>query len=56
MHTFKPVRRKRLPRALKPEFTVSSTDMTGLIPFLPETEDEETALRQMYPAHKTRRD
>ena len=56
MHIFKPVRRKRLPRALKPDFTVSSTEMTGLIPFLPETEDEETAFRQMYPAHKPNRD
>jgi len=56
MRDFKPARRKRFPRALKPEFTVSSTDMTGLIPFLPETEDEETAFRQMYPAHKTHRD
>lgn len=56
MRNFKPARRKRFLRALKPEFTASATEMTGLIPFLPETDEEETAFRQMYPTYKTRRD
>ncbi len=56
MRNLKSARRKRLIRALKPETAISSTDMTGLMPFLPETEDEETAYRQMYPTHKTHRD
>lgn len=56
MRNLRSARRKRPIRALNPDNTVSSTDMTGLIPFLPETEDEETAYRQMYPAHKTHRD
>ncbi len=55
-NNFKSVRRKRFPRAMRSEFTVSSTDMTGLMPFLPETEEEEKAFLQMYPTHKTHRD
>ena len=56
MQNLRPARRKRILRALKPEITISSTDMTGLMPFLPDTEDEEIAYRQMYPTHKAHRD
>ena len=51
-HTLMPARRKRFARALKPVITASSTDMTGLVPFLPETPEEDDAYRQMYPKHR----
>ena len=50
-HTLMPARRKRFARALKPVITASSTDMTGLVPFLPETPEEDAYL-QMYPKHR----
>lgn len=56
MRKLKPARRRRAISALKPEITASSTDMTGLMPFLPETDDEEASYRQMYPTHKSHRD
>lgn len=56
MRNLMPARRKRFIKALTPETTVSSADMTGLMPFLTETSDEEDAYLQMYPTHKTRRD
>lgn len=44
---------RKLPEA-RSENTVSATEATGLLPFLPEEEGEES-LREMYSIHKDRR-
>ena len=38
----------------EPEFIVSNTEQTGLIPALPEDEDESEAYEELYPIHRQR--
>ena len=56
MKTLKPVKRHRLPRALKAENVISAGEATGLLPFLPEDSSEEENARNLYCVHKARRD